>query len=172
MAPLPLGTSPHPTDEYNIVALLTPAKLVIVGLKPSAKTWLKRARDGEEDGPKSSSRWKGTLAWWPSVLPSATKTVLDSKKSPTNGKELSPPTTPMLIYSWGSTLYLLRVSEAKVRQTVRSASTGKSKEMEIGTIVFEDAGKWNADDDVLAVQWLNTNVGSFSHILRAPIQIT
>ena len=163
MAPLPLGTSPHSTDGYNIVALLTPTKLVIVGLKPSAKTWLKRVREAE-DGQKSRPRWKGTLAWWPSVLPGATKSASDSKIDATNGKEVLP-TTPMLLYSWGSTLYLIRVSEAKVRQTVRSASTGKSREVEIGTIVFEDASKWNVDDDVLAIQWLNTNVGSFSFAL-------
>ena len=168
MAPLPLGTSPHPTDAYNIVALLTPAKLVIVGLKPSAKTWLRRAREGEDDSPRPKSRWKGTLAWWPSVLPGATKSVL-AEKGATNGKDLSVPTTPILVYSWGSAVYLLRVSEAKVKQTVRSARTGKSSEVELGTIVFEDAGKWNVDDDILAVQWLNTNVGSFSPVINPSV---
>lgn len=34
MATLPLGTAVHPTDAYQIVALLTPTKLVMVGLKP------------------------------------------------------------------------------------------------------------------------------------------
>jgi vacuolar protein sorting-associated protein 8 len=172
MAPLPLGTCPHPTDAYNIVALLTPAKLVIVGLKPSAKTWLKRAREEEEDSARSRSRWKGTLAWWPSVLPGASMSVLDSKKGATNGKNLSVPTTPMLVYSWGSTFYLLRVSEAKVKQTVRNARTGKLSEVEIGTIVFEDAGKWSLNNDVLAVQWLNTNVGSFSPVLGPLVRFT
>jgi hypothetical protein len=160
MAPLPLGTSPHPTDAYNIVAMLTPAKLVIVGLKPTAKTWLKRPREGEEDGPRSRSRWKGSLAWWPSVLPSATRFVLNAKKAATNGKDPSAPTTPMLIYSWSSTFHLLRVSEASIKQNVRSPRTGKSSEIETGTVVFEDAGKWSVEDDVLAVQWLNTNVRS------------
>jgi hypothetical protein len=77
----------------------------------------------------------------------------------------------MLVYSWGSTFYLLRVSETKVKQTVRNARTGKSSEVEIGTIVFEDVGKWSVDDDVLAVQWLNTNVGSFSPVVRSAAQI-
>lgn len=162
MAPLPLGTTPHSTDAYNIVALLTPAKLVIVGLKPSAKTWLKRPREGEEEGPRKS-RWKGTLAWWPSVLPVVAKTALDTQTAP-NGSDLSTPSTPMLVYSWGTTLYLLKVSEAKVKQVVRNSRTGKSSEVEIGTISFEEAGKWSVEDDVLAIQWLNTNVGSFTPV--------
>lgn len=171
MAPLPLGTCPHPTDAYHIVALLTPAKLVIVGLKPSAKTWLKRTREGEEDGPRLKSRWKGTLAWWPSVLSSPPMSVMDTKKS-SNDEDLSTPTTPLLLYSWGHSLHLLRVSEAKVKQTIRSPRTGKLGEVEIGTILFEDAGKWSVEDDVLAAQWLNTNVGPFSHALRTLVWIT
>lgn len=43
---------------------------------------------------------------------------------------------------------------------------GKPQEIETGTVVFEDVGKWNAEDAVLAVQWLNINVGSFSSIHR------
>lgn len=166
MGPLPLGTAPHPTDAYNIVAMLTPAKLVIVGLKPSPKTWLIRPRGTDEEGPRGRLRWNGTLAWWPSVLPGTLKTVLDNKMGTANGAD-QPPTVPMLVYSWGSSLRLLRVSEAKVKQTVRNPRTGKSSELEVGTIVFEDAGKWSVDDAVLAVQWLNTNVGSFASSSQA-----
>jgi hypothetical protein len=49
MAPLPLGTAPHPTDAYNVTALLTAAKLVIVGLKPSPKTWYRKRRDESDE---------------------------------------------------------------------------------------------------------------------------
>src|ERR1700733_1456676 len=44
MMALPIATSPHPTDAFNIIALLTPLKLVIVGLKPSPKTRYRRHR--------------------------------------------------------------------------------------------------------------------------------
>ena len=115
---------------------------------------------------------KGTLAWWPSVLPGGTKSVLGVKNGTTNGKDQSTSTTPLLVYSWGSSLHLLRVSEAKVKQTIRSARTGKLSDVEIGTIVFEDVGKWSVDDDVLAVQWLNTNVGSFSPVHGKSVSIT
>ncbi|KAI0823370.1 Golgi CORVET complex core vacuolar protein 8-domain-containing protein [Trametes gibbosa] len=157
MAPLPLGTCTHPTDTYNLVALLTPIKLVIVGLKPSPKTWYRRHRDtGEEVS--SKSRFKGTLAWFPSVslhadLSSASER--DSKKSPVNG--IHPSSTPTLAYSWGECLHLLRVSEDKVTQTVKDAKSGKTSKVEIGRIVFEEMGSWTASDDILALQWLNVN---------------
>ncbi|KAG6869129.1 hypothetical protein C0993_001694 [Termitomyces sp. T159_Od127] len=56
-APLPLG-SPHATDSYNVIALLTPSKLVVVGLKPLPRTWFKCPRDPEE-GFTSNSASKG-----------------------------------------------------------------------------------------------------------------
>lgn len=157
MAPLPLGTSPHPTDAYNVVALLTPAKLVIVGLKPAAKTWLRRTHeDSNEDAPKTRARWKGALSWWPSVNPSSATSHVD--KTEANGSAATPSSTPTLVYSWDNALHLLRVSETKVKQTVRKARTGKSVEVEVGTLTFEDVGNWRVGDTVLAVQWLNINV--------------
>ncbi|KAL1748784.1 Golgi CORVET complex core vacuolar protein 8-domain-containing protein [Schizophyllum fasciatum] len=134
MAPLPLGTSPHPTDAYNLVALLTPSKLVIVGLKPTPKTWLRAPREPEEGGGKT--KWKGTLSWFPSVLVSQGQT--DSPKQAANGKDEVPPaTTPTLVYTWGNSLRLLR--------------------MEVGRMSFEDAGRWAAPSDILVSQWLNAN---------------
>ncbi|KAF9241625.1 Golgi CORVET complex core vacuolar protein 8-domain-containing protein [Melanogaster broomeanus] len=108
MSTLPLGTATHRTDAYQIVAMLTPTKLVIVGLKPSPKTWLKRTRDdGTESVPK--------------------ETVTDS-------------TDPTLAYSWGKTVRLMR-----------------TREVDMGTLVFEDAGNWAMEDAVLALQWINAN---------------
>ncbi|KAF8844392.1 hypothetical protein BDN67DRAFT_771415 [Paxillus ammoniavirescens] len=143
MATLPLGTAVHPTDTYQIVALLTPTKLVMVGLKPSPKTWLKRARD---DGTESTSlgRRRGTLAWFPSISAAQgpKETVADLAH-------------PILAYSWGKTVHLMRVSETMVKQSVPNTRTGKMREVDAGTLVFEDAGKWSMEDAVLALQWLN-----------------
>ncbi|KAG2150383.1 Golgi CORVET complex core vacuolar protein 8-domain-containing protein [Suillus clintonianus] len=159
MTTLPLGPLPHPTDVYQIVTLLTPTKLVVVGLKPTPKTWLKIMRD-EEQLSSPAYRRRGCLAWFPSVQDSSTeksdKTV--SMKNAKSGKQPQrPPTHPVLSYSWGSHVYLLRVHEQKTKQTVSNSRTGKTSEVEVGTLVFEEVGKWLMDDAVLAIQWLNVN---------------
>jgi vacuolar protein sorting-associated protein 8 len=164
MAPLPLGTVPHPTDVYNVTALLTAAKLVIVGLKPSPKTWYRKHRD-EVDEQMGKAKFCAALAWFPSIVPVAPSA--DHAK-PGSGKDnsaegSSPPTTPMLVYSWGPTLQLLLVSQLKTREKFSSERTGKEKMVEVGRLVFEEKAQWRAGDNVHAVQWLNVKVGSFSH---------
>jgi hypothetical protein len=169
MAPLPLGTVPHPTDAYNVTALLTAAKLVIVGLKPSPKTWYRRHRD-EDDEHMGKAKFRASLAWFPSVVPSASadraKPAPPGKKNNANNDKGStpdpPPTTPMLVYSWGSRLHLLLVSETKTREQFTSERTGKVKTVELGRLVFEEKAQWRARDNVYVVQWLNAKVGSFS----------
>ncbi|KAH9839218.1 Golgi CORVET complex core vacuolar protein 8-domain-containing protein [Rhodofomes roseus] len=156
MAPLPLGTASHPTDQYNLIALLTPIKLVIVGLKPSPRTWYRRHRENEDT--TSRSRFKGTLAWYPSVVPGGDAAAeLTSKKDQAHGNGIHSSTTPVLVYSWADTLYMLRVSETKVPQQVRNARTGKVTMTEVGRVTFEEGGHWTAGGDVLALQWLNVN---------------
>lgn len=159
MSTLPLGPLPHSTDAYQIAALLTPTKLVVVGLKPTPKTWLKIMRD-EEQLSSPAYRRRGCLAWFPSVQDSSTeksdKTV--GMKNAKSGKlPRYTPTHPVLSYSWGSHVYLLRVHEQKIKQTVSNSRTGKTSEIEVGSLVFEEAGKWMMDDAVLAIQWLNVN---------------
>lgn len=146
MATLPLGTVAHPTDKYQIVAMLTINKLVMVGLKPSPKTWLKRARADDAEL-TSSGRRRGTIAWFPSTnIPQGSKDIC------------SDTTHPTLAYSWGRIVRLLRVSETMVKQSVLNPRTGKTREVDMGTLVFEEAGIWTVDDVVLALQWLNANV--------------
>lgn len=146
MATLPLGTVAHQTDAYQIVALLTTNKLVIVGLKPSPKTWLKRARPDDVEL-ASLGRRRGTLAWFPCInTPHGPKDVGSDKTHPT------------LAYSWGRSVRLLLVSETMMKQSVLNSRTGKTREVDMGTLVFEDAGNWIVDDVVVALQWLNANV--------------
>ncbi|OSX66007.1 hypothetical protein POSPLADRAFT_1177457 [Postia placenta MAD-698-R-SB12] len=156
MAPLPLGTASHPTDHYNLIALLTPIKLVIVGLKPSPRTWYRRHREGDEKGGRS--KFKGVLAWYPSVIPGSNAGAeVTNKKDQVNGSDHPASTMPMLIYSWGDTLFLMRLSEDKVQQQTRNARTGKINSVEVGRVVFEETRQWNVGDNVLALQWLNVN---------------
>ena len=76
----------------------------------------------------------------------------------------------MLVYGWGNTLNLVRVSETKVQQEVKNAKTGKTSRVEVGRLVFEEVGTWTVGGgDVLALQWLNINVGSFTFSLQIPV---
>jgi WD40 repeat protein len=81
MAPLPIG--PHGTDSYSLSALLTPSKLVIVGLKP-AKTWYRKMRDATHLN-------AGAVAWL------GAGTVAEGSD-------------PVLAYSWGRSLRFLRIT--------------------------------------------------------------
>ncbi|KAF9465049.1 lateendosome to vacuole transport-family protein [Collybia nuda] len=155
MCPLPLGTSPHTTDSYNVVALLTPTKLVVVGLKPKPRTWFKCPREIDEGGlSRNKSKWKGAMAWFPSVLSSS---ISDKTAMSGNGHVASLPTTPMLVYSWGNSVRLIRVTESRAKQTIQNPRTGKTTEVEVGRIVYGDARRWSTSGDVLAIQWLNAN---------------
>ncbi|KAF8973231.1 vacuolar protein sorting-associated protein [Flammula alnicola] len=158
MAPLPLGTAPHPTDNYHVTALLTPTKLVVVGLKPTPRTWFKCPREVDEGGSwRSKSKWIGTLAWFPSILKSSFVSDATHAGNAADQVKSDAQTIPILAYSWGSSLHLITVVETRINQLLKNPKTGKSNEVNIGTITHEQFGKWSADDDILAMQWLNHN---------------
>ncbi|KAH8828006.1 Golgi CORVET complex core vacuolar protein 8-domain-containing protein [Flagelloscypha sp. PMI_526] len=130
LGPLPLGTTPHPTDTYNLVALLTPTKLVV--------TWFKCSRS---DTIKGSEKNVGTLAWFPSVTGTSTQA-----------------STPALVYSWGSHLHVIRVTETKAVQSLKTTRTGKAHDVQIGTITYTSVGSWSTENGpILNIQWLNVN---------------
>jgi hypothetical protein len=165
MAALPLGPASNPTDAYQIVALLTPSKLVIVGLRPSAKTWFRRHRDDDDEN--SHSKRIGCLAWFPSVtLPDSSTDNVKQQKSK-KGKEPKPSAPPLLAYSWGSSIFVLRASETKVNQKVRNEKTGQMEIVQVGKLSFAlQANVW-LQDDILSIQWLNANASNFS--CRKPV---
>ena len=153
MSSLPLGTAAYPTDSYHIVALLTPTKLVVVSLRPTPRTWFKIPREAQEGGQsKSRSKWIGFLAWFPSVSASS----LDGDVA----HSADAPTMPMLAFSWGNTLHIVKVFESRVKQNIKSKA-GKTSEIEVGTVVFEKFGKWAIKDNILVFQWLNHHVRDF-----------
>ena len=164
MTSLPLGNSAHPTESYNLVALLTPAKLVVVGLKPSPRTWFRKHRDitNELSG---LSKWRGCLAWFPSIDPGSDTSNSVSTSRHSNGKASVKGTPPILAYSWDRTIYLLRVSEAIVRQTVRNPKNPeKTITVEVGKVELEEVAHWSTDADYLALQWLNIHVRGSSKV--------
>lgn len=151
MAPLPLGTVPHPTDPYNIIALITTAKLVIVGLKPVAKTWFRRRKTNVEDryaevvSGKSSGPSIGCLAWFPAV------SVQYEGKSAT--------TMPTLVFAWDRNVTMLTAREET--PPTRHKGSRMQGQQDRGKLVFEDAGGWETAEPVLALQWLNPRVGLY-----------
>ncbi|KAI0798471.1 Golgi CORVET complex core vacuolar protein 8-domain-containing protein [Irpex lacteus] len=134
----------HAHHFVVIIALLTPAKLVIVGLKPTPKTWYRAHREADEDAaPKS--RYKGTLAWFPSI---ASGTIVQPAHQLNGKARTSQPEgmLPMLVYGW---VQVLARSEEPQEWEV--------SKVEVGRIVIQEAGKWTIGGDVLALQWLNVN---------------
>ncbi|KAG6832591.1 hypothetical protein H0H92_014427 [Tricholoma furcatifolium] len=146
-APLPLSTPPHATDNYNVIAMLTPSKLVVVALKPSPRTWFKCPRDPDEG---LNSKTRGTLAW--------SSSVIHANLKPSSTTDLHVTTPPLLAFTWGCALRLIRVNESRATETMRNSRTGKKIEAEVGRISYEDIGRWTSDENILAAQWLNVNV--------------
>lgn len=81
----PLSPGGHSSDTFDLCALMTPSKLIVVGMKPSAKTWFRRMRDVEGNG----------CAVW------------------LKAGELEPASDPVLAYSWGTSLHFLRVKSGE-----------------------------------------------------------
>ncbi|KZO95583.1 hypothetical protein CALVIDRAFT_162405 [Calocera viscosa TUFC12733] len=147
MSALPLGPAAHPTEAYNLIAILTPAKLVVVGLRPSPRTWFRHHRDIDSSD-RSPSQFAGCLAWFPSFADS------EQTKGRTLQERPQASSRPVLAYSWGHTVTLMRVDED--RQSPSKVPAKEEKRIdEIGKVTFEPAGKWSADRDILALIWLN-----------------
>ena len=134
--------------------MLTPIKLVIVGLKPAPKTWFRRHRDGD-GGTNTASRWRGCLVWYPSISTSENPPKAEKKTKKGGTPETS---QPLLAFSWGSSVTILRVAESRTSHTVRNEKTGKIQKIDVGKISFSEYGLHTSQDDILAIQWLNINV--------------
>lgn len=183
MDPLPLGGVPDPVDEYHLTAILTPVKLVIVGLKPSPRTWYRQHRtdvdagagDGGEKVP-SEERWRGCLAWRPlskteeeGESKARTKSKANSKSAKSkeiqsNGNGTTNPTPssaslhPLLIYSWGRKCQVLRVREEVTVVAMINPKTGKTVQVNNGKVLFDDVIGWTAGYDLIGLRWLNMDV--------------
>ncbi|EUC64056.1 vacuolar protein sorting-associated-like protein [Rhizoctonia solani AG-3 Rhs1AP] len=147
VASLPLGTIQHPTDAYQIQALITPSKLIVVGFKPAPKTWFRR------HNPNQESRSEPLLAWFPAYGPSD-----DTSKQGNYGREKSGSTTaPVLVYTWGNILHFLGVKEDRITQRIRDEKKGKIDKLEVGTLTFDELNTiyLGEHEQVRALQWLN-----------------
>ncbi|PWN53237.1 hypothetical protein IE53DRAFT_384301 [Violaceomyces palustris] len=184
MMPLPLGPTPHMTDEHNFIAILTPSKLVIVALKPSARTWYRRMApkrksastrhasatnhqqtsesrkewtQGDERDNNSTCDGPGALAWFPSTM----------------SDEDSPRLLhPLLAYSFGSQLFLLRLNTKKAATPAAAVqpSHGSGRSSQVGPITsheeldfIEEKGLTDDEQErgemegncIVALQWVS-----------------
>ena len=143
MAPLPLGPSPHSSDDHSLVALLTPTKLVVVGLKPTPRTWWRATPSLETDSSASTSdeARTGVLAWYPSFPAESSPQSNGSSEKNEAGDD------PLLIFSWGKRVRLVRVQRS-LRKTEEKGSD----------VEFVETKGWTCDSPVLAIQWYNAKV--------------
>lgn len=148
MAPLPLGPAPHSSDSHSLVALMTPTKLVIVGLKPTPRTWWRAtfAKDASELNGADYSR-NGVLAWYPSVVPVEGGGSIGA----TSGEEGE---DPVLAFAWGRKVRWVRVG----REAVEELKKGEKEGTKVLDVVFREVDGWTCDSPVLGLQWYSERV--------------
>ncbi|KAH8913708.1 hypothetical protein BT69DRAFT_1358904 [Atractiella rhizophila] len=150
MQPLPLGSQKHWTDDYKLVAILGTTKLVIVGLKPEARTWWRYLLPEHPEETADSKVWEsvGVLAWFPSFL---------SEMSDTIGSD-QVEAGPILAWTWGKLLrfatidgptHISNKSTSKVQDVINGGTKGDTE------MTFRVCGEWNCDENILAIQWWN-----------------
>ncbi|CAG8483775.1 10453_t:CDS:10, partial [Paraglomus occultum] len=145
LAPLPLGQSPHGSEAFGLVAMLTPFKMIIVSIKPTVQTQYKCPRPkhtvSDSHGPKSLS---GCLAWFPAV-----KTRLNPDSSFID-------TDPLLAFSWGSYLSILKVT---VVPAVLSENSPKRRRPEKDIrLEFTRVAEWKGKHAIVGLQWLSHHI--------------
>ncbi|KIW22755.1 uncharacterized protein PV07_11021 [Cladophialophora immunda] len=131
-SPLPLGNIEQRTDSLGLVAMLTPYLLVIVSTTPVAQTQHKAARPKEV---AAHSAMTAALAWFPAIKLKSQ----DSEVSKTK-----------LVYAWSNILTVL-----EVHATQGDDDTEKNKPPDLQ---FLARSRYQADEAIVAVQWLNKSV--------------
>ncbi|KAG1360274.1 hypothetical protein G6F62_000126 [Rhizopus arrhizus] len=149
MQPLPLGQVAHPAENFGLVALLTPYKMIIVGLKPAPQTLYKflkpkMSKQVVENGSKAHvESLSGSLAWLP-VLKSGHNYIND----------------PMLAFAWGNHLFILRVCiesnrSAKTNQKARSNTKSAVRGVNLDFVKF---GEWKSKEPIVNIKWINRQI--------------
>ena len=128
VTPLPMGKPARPVDELQLAALLTPVKLVIVALKPNARTWYRRLRDSTGG---VTGGLTGCVIWKPGSSVDTT-----------------------LAYSWGNVVRFLRV-RLKAQNQARTVAIQDEKP---DTPIFSEDGSYQSGGPVMALQWYDDRV--------------
>ncbi|GAA5820930.1 hypothetical protein JCM3770_002634 [Rhodotorula araucariae] len=177
MAPLPLGPAPHPpTDGLSLVALLTPTKLVVVGLKPAPRTWYRVSfprghgsgprleREGDERGHAT----RGVLGWWPSARRAVDEPATSRDGGGPDAEERKKEAgaeageDPLLAWAWGRRVRIVRVKGAKggAPPPPRRTPVGALKPLppSPASVDFEEMDGWDCESPVLGLRWYNDRV--------------
>lgn len=171
-SPLPLGPSPHPTDQHSLVALLTPTKLIIIGLKPTPRTWWRCMRNITHPNQLNEC---GSLCWFPS---SSIKDTIDLKRS-VDSSTLKPETDhlndqvnsamdPLLAFSWGKNIRFVTVmSDEKIEENTQKDELAQGGFLDginrrlnnkVPNLRFVEGKSWTCESTVQAIQWLNWRI--------------
>ncbi|GAA6032432.1 hypothetical protein JCM8097_008172 [Rhodosporidiobolus ruineniae] len=174
MAPLPLGPAPHPpSDVLSLVALLTPTKLVIVGLKPSPRTWHRvtfpRDLEGgnagrpfghgqDEEEVNRGYAISGVVGWWPSARRAQGEEEKQADGREQKGKKEAeePGEDPVLAWAWGRRVGFLRVKTV-VKASSAVGGRGKAPPPVLG-VEFEEQEGFSCDQPVLGLRWYSEHV--------------
>jgi len=78
--PLPVSSTPHLADTYQFVAILTPHKLVLVGLKPGPRTWWRKTAPRSHEGRRRVPL--GRLDSWNNDAPGAHGSATPRREPP------------------------------------------------------------------------------------------
>ncbi|CAO3692358.1 unnamed protein product [Umbelopsis ramanniana] len=180
MQPLPLGQAMHVAETFGLVALLTPYKMIIVGLKPSPQTQYKYVK------PKTSSHFhhnpviskglaneqpntpldsiseslSGCLSWLPVMKLGGVKSHQNGKADKKDDDNKSDPT---LAFSWGQHLIIIQVAVEshltnKSKDPSRSSVVATSSRNKYGRLEFTKCGEWRCRDNIVALQWINRQI--------------
>jgi WD40 repeat protein len=136
-SPLPVGSEEHPSDNFGMIALLTGAKLVIAGLKPSARTLYRRSR--QADGGRFGKAI-GCAAWLP-----------------TQRSRRNKPSDPVLAYSWGNQLRFLKIQITSAEKP-ELVEAKKASNYPVNRAEFVEGRIWREDSPIVGLNWLNSTV--------------
>ncbi|SNX83789.1 uncharacterized protein MEPE_02497 [Melanopsichium pennsylvanicum] len=156
--PLPLGSRPHAADDTIFVAMITPTKMVLVGLKPSPRTWYRKVcrshanekLDAVAGIKEQTAQGPGCLAWYPA----STETDGTRKRR----------TNPILAFSFGNTLHLVRLVVRKVEQKpdpkLRSGATLATAVLteEVDPVELTAEDGIVEPDHIVALQWFSPDL--------------
>lgn len=136
-SPLPVGAEEHPSDNFGMIALLTGSKLVIAGLKPSARTLYRRSR--QADGGRFGKAI-GCAAWLPAQR---------TRKNNSND--------PVLAYSWGNQLRFLKI-HVTLAEKPELVDAKKVSNYPVNRAEFLEGRVWREDSPIVGLSWLNSTV--------------